>query len=277
LTEPGPSVGPLILEALNIIEGWDVRSLGWNSPAYIDRLARALYVAFTDRTTALGDPGFVDVSVERVISKEYAAEQRRAIDSAAGHASGTDSRPWQGAEGTSHVSVFDSERNGAAITHSIGSASGVVTPGLGFLHNSHMAMFDPAPGTRNGVAPRKLPITGGGPTLFLQSGHPHLLVGSPAGSRKVSAIIQGFLNWTAFGMSLDDAVAAPRIHAEVDPATVVVEPFFPAELLRALASLGHRVRYEWYTARLAAVGDDPDVGLIGASDPRGDRGVMVVT
>jgi gamma-glutamyltranspeptidase/glutathione hydrolase len=274
LTEPGPSVGPVILEALNILEGWDLAELGWNEPPYLDCLARALHLAFRDRVTQLGDPDFVEVPIERLISKEYAARLRVAIEDGSDVAEPAGS---VGPEGTTHVSVIDATRNCAAITHSIGSASGVVTPGLGFMHNSHMSMFDPTPDARNGVEPWKRPITGGGPALFLRDGAPYLLIGSPAGGRKVSAIVQAFLNHVAFGMSLADAVAVDRIHADAEPRTIIVEPHFAADTLRALARLGHHIRFEWYTARLAAVADLPAVGLVGASDPRGDGGLQVVS
>lgn len=273
LTEPGPSVGPVILEALNILEGWDLGALGWNTPEYLDRLARALHLSFRDRVTQLGDPDFVDVPIRRLLSKDYAAGLRAAIER------GEDVRQSAGgvrAEGTTHVTVVDAQRNGAAITHSIGSSSGVVTPGLGFMHNSHMSMFDPAAGARNGVEPGKRPITGGAPTLFLRDGRLALLIGSPAGGRKVSAIVQAFLNHSEFRMPLGEAVAVERIHADVEPRTVIVEPHFPPDTLRALARLGQHIQFEWYTARLAGVADVPGVGLVGASDPRGDGGLRVV-
>lgn len=275
LTEPSPSVGPVILESLNVLEGWDLTPLGWNSPDYLDRLAQALQVAFHDRVTRLGDPAFVEVPIDELLSKSYAEGLRRSIDHGEDPVPGS-SATSTGDEATTHVSVVDAARNGAAITHSIGSASGVVTPGLGFLHNSHMSMFDPTPGSRNGVASGKRPLTGGAPTIVLHDGRLRILIGSPAGARKVSAIVQAFLNVTEFGMPLGEAVAVDRIHAGAEPHTIFVEPFFPPDTLRALAQRGHRIRFEWYTARLAAVADVPDHGLTGASDPRGDGGLLVV-
>ncbi len=274
LTEPAPTVGPVTVEILNVIEGWDLKSLGWNTPNYLDRLARAMHLAFRDRLTLLGDPDFVEVGDERMVSKDYAARLRKQIEE------GVELGPVPVApspSGTTHVSVMDQWSNAAAITHSLGMSSGVVHPGLGFQENCHMVMFDPVPGRRNSIAPGKRPITGGGPVLLLRDGLPYLLIGSPAGARKVTAIVQTLLNVEDFGMDLGTAVAAERIHVEDQPMTVMVEPHFDPRVLQGLARLGHRIVFEWYTARLAGVLRDPDSGrLQGASDPRGDRGLAVV-
>jgi gamma-glutamyltranspeptidase/glutathione hydrolase len=272
LTEPAPTVGPVTVELLNILEGWDLRALGWNTPAYLDRLARAMRFAFRDRLTLLGDPDFVDVGDDRMVSKAYAAELRAAIEGGAD--AGTAPGP---PHETTHVSVMDGDGNAAAITHSIGMSSGVVTPGLGFQHNCHMVMFDPVPGRRNSIQPGKRPITGGGPVLFSRGDEPYLLIGSPAGARKVTALTQALLNHLDFGMTVQEAVAADRIHAEDEPGVVVVEPHFDPAPLPGLARLGNRIRFDWYTARLAAVLRDPATGaLSGGTDPRGDRGLAVV-
>jgi gamma-glutamyltranspeptidase/glutathione hydrolase len=139
-----------------------------------------------------------------------------------------------------------------------------------------MSMFDPVPGRRNSIAPWKRPITGGGPTLFLKDGQVFLLIGSPAGARKVTALIQAALNVLDFGMSMEQAVSVERFHTEDLPRTVVVEPHFSPRPLLGLARLGHHIRFDWYTARLAAVLRHPDGRLEGGSDPRGDRGLVVV-
>jgi gamma-glutamyltranspeptidase/glutathione hydrolase len=275
LTEPAPTVGPVTVEILNVIEGWDLKALGWNSPRYLDRLARAMTAAFIDRLTLLGDPDFVDVDQDRLVSKAYAAEIRDSIDRAT-------EPPQVNAvashrDETTHVSVMDAAGNAAAITHSLGMSSGVVHPGLGFQENCHMVMFDPAPGRRNSIAPGKRPITGGGPVLFMRDGSPYLVIGSPAGARKVTALVQALLNIEDFGMDLPAAVAAERIHAENEPMALMVEPHFDPATLLGLARLGHRIDFEWYTARLAGVMRDPVSGtLTGGSDPRGDRGLAVV-
>jgi gamma-glutamyltranspeptidase/glutathione hydrolase len=281
LTEPTPTVGPVTVEILNVLEGWDLKALGWNSPAYLDRLARAMNAGFIDRLGLLGDPDFVEVDQDRLVSKGYAAEIRdsidRAIKSPPLSATATAAAASGHRDETTHVSAMDAAGNAAAITHSLGMSSGVVHPGLGFQENCHMVMFDPVPGRRNSIAPGKRPITGGGPVLFMRDGSPYLVIGSPAGARKVTAIVQALLNIEDFGMDLATAVAAERIHAENDLMTVIVEPHFDPATLTGLARLGHSIVFEWYTARLAGVMRDVQGGaLTGGSDPRGDRGLAVV-
>ena len=274
LTEPAPTVGPVTVQILNILEGWDLGPLGWNSPRYLDRLARAMHLGFRDRLTLLGDPEFVEADDARMISKAYAAELRAAIER---DDIGSSTVGALGPEETTHVSVMDEAGNAAAITHSLGMSSGVVHPGLGFQQNCHMVMFDPVPGRRNSIAPWKRPITGGGPVLFMRDGLPYLVIGSPAGARKVTAIIQALLNIEDFGMDLPAAVAAERIHVEDQAMTVIVEPHFDPRALQGLARLGHRISFEWYTARLAGVMRDPlTATLVGGTDPRGDRGLAIV-
>lgn len=275
LTEPAPTVGPVTVELLNILEGWDLRALGWNSAPYLDRLARAMHVAFRDRLSLLGDPDFVDVPVDQMVCKDYAAELRRAIEdgSELEHVVAPRSAPDE----TTHVSAIDGAGNAAAITHSLGMSSGVVTPGLGFQHNCHMVMFDPVAGRRNSIMPGKRPITGGGPVLFMKDQRAFLLIGSPAGARKVTALTQALLNLLDFGMPIQRAVSVDRIHVEDQPGIVIVEPHFDPGPLVDLAHLGHHIRFEWYTARLAAVLRDPATGaLSGGTDPRGDSGLAVV-
>jgi gamma-glutamyltranspeptidase/glutathione hydrolase len=279
MTEPAPTVGAITLEILNIIEPWDLASAGWNSAEYLDLLVRAMHVGFRDRMTVLGDPEFVDVPEHKLRSKEYAAFLRRAIenrdDTKAVRAAVID-RAGSARDETTHVSVMDNSGNAAAITHSIGMSSGVVTPGLGFQHNCHMVMFDPASGRRNSIAPWKRPITGGGPVLFLADGKVSLVIGSPAGARKVTALIQALLNMTDFGQDIQQAVSSNRVHTEDEPRTVIVEPHFPREPLMGLARMGHRIRFDWYTARLAAIARTPEGRLEGGTDPRGDQGLAVV-
>lgn len=276
LTEPAPTVGPVTIELLNILEGWDLRALDWNSAAYLDRLARAMHLAFRDRLTLLGDPDFVDVPIDQMLSKDYAAQLRRSIEDGS-ELEPAGARAGSSPEETTHVSVMDGAGNAAAITHSLGMSSGVVTHGLGFQHNCHMVMFDPVPGRRNSIMPGKRPITGGGPVLFMRQGRPFLLIGSPAGARKVTALTQALLNVLDFGMPIQEAVSVDRIHVEDEPGVVIVEPHFDPRELTGLAQRGHSIRFEWYTARLEAVLRDPATGsLSGGTDPRGDRGMAVV-
>lgn len=274
-TEPPPTVGPVTAQILNIIDGVDLAGLGWNSPEYLAWLAQAMHIGFRDRMSLLGDPDFVDVPLDRLLSSEYAAEVRESIERGLDKSGSHASDPLPLAE-TTHASAMDAFGNAAAITHSLGMSSGVVTPGLGFQHNCHMIMFDPTPGNRNSIAPGKRPITGGGPVLFQRNSQPWLLIGSPAGARKVTALTQATLNMLDFGMGPQEAVSVDRIHVEDEPGVVIVEPHFDPDTLMGLADLGFDVRFEWYTARLGAVERTETGKLRGGTDPRGGRGLKVV-
>jgi gamma-glutamyltranspeptidase/glutathione hydrolase len=278
VTEDAPSVGPTTLEVINILEGWDIASLGANTADYIDRLARALNRAFIDRADHIGDPEMIDVPLARLVSKEYADEVRKEIEESIVKG---EQRPaaaaLSGPSETTHVTVIDGDGNAATITHSVGSASGVVTPGLGFYHNNHMIQFDARPGRPNSIAGGKRPNAGGAPILAFREGGLSLAMGSPAGGRKVSAMAQVLVNIVDFEMDAEAAVSAPRIHAEDLPMVLSVEPQFDPRVTVDLARRGHSIVMESYGARVQAVTRDPGLGhLDGGTDPRGDRGLAVV-
>jgi len=276
--ESAPTLGPTFLEMMNVIEGWDLEALGWNSPLYLDKLARAMHVAFRDRASLIGDPDFVDVPVDRLVSKDYAAELRAEIDREVdGKSVSPASEPTAARAGapahTTHVTVVDRAGNAACITHSIGSGSGVVTRGLGFMNNNHMIMFDPRPGQPNSIAPGKRANNGGDPLLVFRDGELVLAIGSPAGGRKATAIAQIMANHFVFGMGIQEAVSAERIHSEDQPQTLILEPGFSGDLAMELAGRGYAVEIDAYTARVAAIERDSATGALRAGvDPRCNGG-----
>jgi gamma-glutamyltranspeptidase/glutathione hydrolase len=273
-TDPPPACGVLVVEMLNILELHNVRGLGWNTPACLDLLARTMYLVFHDRARFMGDPRLVDVPQERLISKAYASELAGMIER--GEDLKLDPHGDVSRDGTTHVSSMDDEGNAVAMTHSNGMGSGAVTPGLGFIHNNHMLMFDPLPGQRNSIAPGKLPVTGGSPTLVFKDGQVVLAVGSPAGARKATGIVQTIVNIIDFGMGAQDAVSVKRIHAEDEPGQVIVEPDMHPEVIAGLEKLGRSIETSPYTARMAIVYRDPVTGQIeGGTDPRGGGGIAV--
>jgi gamma-glutamyltranspeptidase/glutathione hydrolase len=275
-SDPPPGSGVQVIELLNILEGVDLRSLGWNSPRYQDTLARAMRQVFADRRAYMADPRFHPVPVARLTSKGYAAEVRSRV--LAGHGPVMDAPAPEhvspGHEGTTHVSVVDGEGNAAAITHTNHDGSGVVVPGFGFMFNNDMNSFDPIPGQRNSIGPGKMPVTGGAPTLLFRGQELAMVIGSPAGPLKVTAIAQTLINVLWFGMSLADAVAAERIHCE--GAAIVLEPAFPEEKAEALRRLGNPVTRSGYTARLAAIYRPPGGTWQAGTDPRGGGGLAIV-
>jgi gamma-glutamyltranspeptidase/glutathione hydrolase len=209
-----PHGGPTLIAILNILEGYDLAALGHNSPDYIYLVSMAFKAAFADRNRFMADPAFVDVPLAWMTSKERAAEWRGHI------ASGKpiEDAPFTptGAPSTTHVSVVDRQGNCVALTHSLGSSSGVITPGLGFMYNNSMINFDPTPGGPNSIAPGKGRTTGMAPAIVYKDGQPVLVLGSPGATRIITSNVQVILNVLDFGMGVSDAVLAPRFDCQIN-------------------------------------------------------------
>ncbi len=213
VTSQPPHGGPTLLAILNILEGYDLPALGHNSPEYIYLVSMAMKAAFADRNRYLGDPDSVHVPLEWMISKERAQKWRKQIDS--GEPISVSLAPSEPPD-TTHVSVVDGQGNCVALTHSLGSSSGVITPGLGFMYNDSMINFHPLPGHPNSIAPRKGRTTGMSPTIVYKGDTPVMVTGAPGATRIITANVQVILNVLAFGMSAGDAVLAPRFDCQGD-------------------------------------------------------------
>ena len=260
---PPTSYGHVMLEALNILEGFDLKAMGHNSATYLHHVTEALKLAFADRDAFTGDPRFVkDVPIRELLSKEYAAKRRalirpdRAIDGAAPPgtpARGTeraalDSDPFPDwIEGlTTYVGVVDKDRNMVSITSTISSDFGnsmyVDGPGAGFFLNNWMSLFRPEAGHPNGVAPRKRPKHGLSPVLVLKDGNPFMVFGTPGGDTIPQAQLQFFLNFAEFGMNVQQAVEQPYIATSAFIASRV--PYEVANKLSVSKRIGEDVRAE---------------------------------
>ena len=215
-TAPAPHGGPTLAAILNILEGYDLACLGHNSPAYIHLVSMAMKAAFADRNRHLGDPHFVKVPQEWLVSKERARQWREVIDS------GKEIKPFQvqtGSTDTTHISVVDRWGNRVSLTHSLGTSSGVITPGLGFMYNNSMINFHPYAGHPNSIAAGKGRTTGMTPTIVSREGNPILVVGAPGATRIITAVLSVILNHVDFGLSVTEAVLAPRFDCQVDAIT----------------------------------------------------------
>ena len=272
VTNPPPARGVPVLEMLNIAEGWDLRALEPGSPRYIDRLTGAMRCAFRDYSVYGDDPDYADVPIDLLLSKERAAAWRAAIEAGRGDAppDGNTGIP----PGTTHITATDADGNIVLWTHSIGSiaGSGVVTPGLGFLYNNFLGFFDPRPDQPRSLVPGKR-TAGGGSCIVFRDGRPVLALGSPGGSRIVSAALQVMINVLDLGMDAQEAVAAPRFHSE-EAGKVFVEPAFPEETREALTRMGYDVERSTYMARVQAIRIDAESGRLGGgTDPRAEGGI----
>jgi gamma-glutamyltranspeptidase/glutathione hydrolase len=208
-----PHGGNTLIAILNILEGYDLRALGHNSPDYIYLVSMAMKAAFADRNPFMADPAFIDVPAAWMISKERAAYWRDQIEA------GAEIKPTPAANdapSTTHVSVVDGDGNCVALTHSLGASSGVITPGLGFMYNNSMINFNPVPGHPNSIAPGKGRTTGMAPTIVYKKGKPILVLGSPGATRIITSNLQVILNVIAFGMSITEATHAPRFDCQLD-------------------------------------------------------------
>jgi gamma-glutamyltranspeptidase/glutathione hydrolase len=240
LPPPPASSGVHVLQMLNILEGFDLRGMGFGSTDTLHLLAEVLKIAFADRAAATADPAFVDVPVARLISRAYGDERRAALDMARAQAWGPGVGPGESAN-TTHVTVADDQANIVCSTQTINSLFGArfLVPGTGLIPNNYMALFDPRPGKALSVAPGKRITTSQAPLIALRDGKPAFALGMPGGLRIFGSVMQGFLNLVDHGMSLQEAVEAPRLWTQ--GAAVEVEPDFDAAVLAALKARGHQV------------------------------------
>ncbi len=279
---PPASGGVHIIEILNMLEAYPLRSLGAYTTETLHFMIEAMKLAYADRAVFLGDPDFVTVPVERLISKAYAAERRAIIDPARAKPA-TEIRagdaPLPEGKHTAHFSIVDQYGNAVANTYTLNFnyGLGMVVDGAGFLLNNELDDFAAKPGAvnafgllgaeANAPAPGKRPLSSMSPTIVFKDGKPFLVTGSPGGSRIITIVLQVILNVIEHGMPLADAVAAPRIHHQWLPDEVAIEEGIPLAVLRALEARGHKLVQRPVTGAAHSILVTPN-GLIGAADER---------
>jgi len=279
---PPPSSGGVVLiEMLNILEGFELTPAGRGGSVAMHKIAETMKLAFADRAAYLGDPDFVDVPTQQLLSKERATLQRALIGEKALALKGP-GFPVDDA-GTTHLSVTDGSGNAVALTMTINTpyGSGITVPGTGVLLNNEMDDFAKAVGVANAyglvdtkganaIEPGKRPLSSMTPTILLKDGRPFMVTGSPGGPRIISTTLLTILNVVDFGLNVQEAVAAPRFHHQWLPDKLLVEPATPQDVVEALRARGHAVEVqsrEWSAAEAIVV--DPETGWhLGASDPR---------
>jgi gamma-glutamyltranspeptidase/glutathione hydrolase len=238
---PPPSSGPLhIIQMLNILEGYDIGALGFASADTLHLLAEVLQIAFADRAVATADPAFVQVPVAKLLSKEYAAERRAAISLAHTQRWSAGVAPGEGAH-TTHLTIADGAGNVVASTQTINSLFGAryIVPGTGMIPNNYMFVFDPRPDRASSVAPGKRITSSMSPVIVLRDGMPRFALGLPGGLRIFPSVMQALSNLIDHGMSVQEAVEAPRLWTQGHG--VEVEAAVPESVLAALRDRGHDV------------------------------------
>jgi gamma-glutamyltranspeptidase / glutathione hydrolase len=239
---PPPSSGPLhIVQMLNILEGYDIGALGFGSPDTLHLLAEVLKIAFADRAAATADPAFVKVPVEKLLDKAYAADRRGRIDMNKAQKWSAEVAPGDGGSHTTHLTVADGMGNIVASTQTINSLFGAryIVPGTGMIPNNYMFVFDPRSGLANSIAPGKRVTSSMSPVIVLRDGKPVYALGLPGGLRIFPSVMQALSNLIDHGMTVQEAVEAPRIWTQGH--TLELEAGFPSAVFQALADRGHPV------------------------------------
>jgi gamma-glutamyltranspeptidase/glutathione hydrolase len=273
---PPPSSGGVhVIQMLNIVEGYDIAAMGFGSADALHLVAEALKIAFADRAAATADPAFVAVPVAALIDKSYAAERRGRIDPvrAQSWSAGVTAQNLKGGESpnTTHLTVADGEGNIVASTQTINSLFGArfMVPGTGIVPNNYMYLFDPHPGRALSIAPGKRITTSMSPLIALKDGKPVFALGLPGGLRIFGSAMQALLNLIDHGMSLQEAVEAPRLWTQ--GGAVEIEDGFPESVRAALRERGHDVAVMPHVAGgMNAIRFEVDGSMTGAACWRAD-------
>jgi gamma-glutamyltranspeptidase/glutathione hydrolase len=295
---PPSSGGVALIEALNILEGFDLHAAERNSALHLHLVAEAYRRAFFDRSVFLGDPDFVDIPVAQLIDKKYAAEWRSSIDPNKASASAELQRPsmaqldqsaamhapYIGPEkqDTTHYSVVDEAGDAVAVTTTLNDSFGsrATLPSLGFLLNDEMDDFASkagAPnsygliqGEANAIAPGKRPLSSMTPTMVVKDGRLLLVLGSPGGPTIITTVANVLTNAVDFGEDIQRAVNAPRFHHQWMPDELRVEGWqLSPDTIALLQKMGHTIKRtgSWGDAECIAI-DWKTGERLGASDAR---------
>ena len=279
LSVPPPSSGgAAICEILNVLQGYDMKALGFHSAQAVHVTVEAMRHAYMDRNTYLGDPAFVRNPLDRLMSPDYAAAIRADIEPNRATPSRTvqPGEPPHEKTETTHYSVVDAKGNAVSVTYTLNGifGAGVIAPGTGFLLNDEMDDFAVKPnvpnlfglvqGRTNAIEPGKRPLSSMAPSLVTKDGKIFLVLGSPGGSRIITIVLETAMNIIDYGMQPQEAVDAPRIHHQWLPDEVFVEPFaLSPDTVKLLEAEGYKVTEQtpWGAAELIMIpGSAPDAG-----------------
>jgi gamma-glutamyltranspeptidase/glutathione hydrolase len=266
LPEP-PAGGVVVGEMLRILERFDLTALGHNTPDYIRVVAEAMKLAGIDKEAHVGDPEFQDVPIARLLSDAHAdacAARIRAGERA--HLPRVAAEPRD----TTHVSCVDADGMTVSLTHTLATPSGLIPPGTGFMLNGAMNWMDPRPGRAGSIAPGKRRYSSMSPAIVLDGGLPVATLGAPGGAWITVAVLQVLLNLLDWGMTMQEAVSAPRFSATSD--AIDISNRIPRAVQRALEADGYAVRRSYQSFAFAGVhGITRWDGLCeGGADPQRD-------
>jgi gamma-glutamyltranspeptidase/glutathione hydrolase len=300
VSAPPPSSGGVVIcEILNIVDGYPLKDWGFRSAQAMHVQIEAMRHAYVDRNSYLGDPDFVKNPLDRLLDKAYAAKIRAAIDpqrAAVSQNLKPGVAPHEGSN-TTHYSIVDSKGNAVAVTYSLNDWFGakVTASGTGVLLNDTMDDFTAklgvpniyglVQGEANSIAPGKTPLSSMSPTIVTQNGQPVMVVGTPGGSRIITAVLETIMNVIDYGMNVQEAIDAPRFHQQWLPNTTNLERFaISPDTQRILEGMGHVFAGPQPANHVVAIlvgaptlGGKP-VGknrFYGANDPRRNTGLAL--
>ncbi len=273
---PPSGGGTHLIELLNILEGYDLAKMEHNSAPYIHLLAESMKMIFADKSSNMADPAFYKVPVAQLTDKQYAAQLRKRIDQ---NKASNDYKSVvlldRESSSTTHLSVVDNDRNIIALTQSINLwfGCGITVQGTGILLNNHLGDFVSVPDKPNSIEPNKRPVSSIAPTIILKNGKPFLTIGTPGGSRIISALAQIIVNIVDFEMPVDAAIETPRIHCFKK--MLKLEGRIPKSVASQLEQMGHKVEfhedYDNYFGGAQGIMIDYSTGIMyGGADSRRD-------
>lgn len=282
------SGGTVLLETLNILEGFPLAEMQQGSAPSLHLLVEAMKRAYADRARYLGDPAFVNAPIATLISKDYADKQRATIDRqrATPWSDALTPKPPREGQNTTHYSVVDSAGNAVSNTYTLNFSYGVglVPEGTGVLLNNELDDFTASPGASNAYGlvgyeanlpgPGKRPLSSMTPTIVLKDEKPVLVTGSPGGSRIISTTLQVIVNALDYNMDVMSAVSAPRLHHQWLPDEVRIENGWSDAALDGLKTMGHKIVKPMGQTSANSIMITKD-GLLGAPDPR-TRGAAAI-
>lgn len=263
--------GTQVLQMLNLLEGFDLSSMGHNRLQYLHLMAECFRRVWVDRFRYIGDPEFEDVPIEGLVSKEYAAEMRQQLSMERTPDDIKPGNPWKyqghgqvpaavgkqpGPKGegrnTTHLCTMDRHGNMVSLVQTLGGGFGAyaMSGSTGIILRNYTNLFNPEPGTSNSIGPWKRPTSHDSLTLVFKDGEPLITIGAPGGRRVITSVVQVLVNIIDFGMGIQEAIAAPRIHIEgSDPKVpegrlvreMHVDSRIDPETVRALERSGHAI------------------------------------
>lgn len=277
ISSPLPSSGGShVIEALNIMENFDITGMGFDSPERLHVMTESFKMLFHDREEFMGDPDYVDVPIGGILSKERAKALAAQIDP--GKAANYEQiSPWQYEhEDTTHFSVADANGNMVSVTQTVNGLFGakIIPDGYGFVLNNEMDDFSADPESPNAIAPNKVPLSSMSPTIVLkEDGTPFMVLGSPGATKIITTVTQIISNVVDFDMGMQEAIDAPRLYNNATSA-IQYESRFSEDTMKKLEELGNELEmsdeYNRSFGSVNAVMYSEDGTLLGGADPRRD-------